>query len=220
MVRRASNGRLFGGREHGRIGSPRKLGAIGKVANGDPVNRLLQIPIIGLLLLAAGCYSADGEQNGVDTEPGAKLFVECGAVPQGDDLADQLLQLANLERAAAGLPPVVSNDRLMKAADGFACRMIEESFFDHYDPGTGHGPGDRAVASKYVFYSIGENLAAGQETAADVINLWMDSPTHRDILLDPDWKDTGIAVRAGSEDLLYWVMEFGDPVEFPIGGVD
>lgn len=188
------------------------------MVNGGAVKRLVKIPFIGLLILATGCFSAGEEQNGAGTAPEEKLFVECGTVPQADNLADQLLQLANLERVAAGLPPVVRDDRLRKAADDFACRMIEEGFFDHHDPYTGHGPGDRAVASKYVFYSIGENLAAGQETAADVINLWMDSPTHRDILLDPDWKDTGVAVRAGGEDLLYWVMEFGDPFEFPVGG--
>ena len=65
---------------------------------------------------------------------------------------------------------------------------------------------------------IGENLAAGQETAADVMRVWMESPTHRDNILEPSFKDIGIAVRSLGGETLYWVVEFGDPVKFPISG--
>ena len=61
---------------------------------------------------------------------------------------------------------------------------------------------------------MGENLAAGQKTAADVMKIWMESPPHREIILDSKWKEVGIAVRAGGEYSIYWVMEFGDPPTF------
>jgi uncharacterized protein YkwD len=96
--------------------------------------------------------------------------------------------------------------------------MIEGDFFGHHDPDTGRGPADRALAGKYAFYSVGENLAAGQETAADVMKVWMKSPTHREIILDPAWKEVGIAIRGGGEYSLYWVMEFGDPADFLADG--
>ena len=90
-------------------------------------------------------------------------------------MADQVLQLVNLERAEADLPPVTRNPALERIADDYACRMIAENFFGHRDPETGHGPGDRAVVGKYRFYAIGENLAAGQETAAEVMKVWMEA---------------------------------------------
>src|SRR3990170_1175696 len=104
---------------------------------------------------------------------------------------------ASTGRGEAALPPVTRNTSLERIADDYACRMIAEDFFGHTDPITGHGPGDRAVVGKYSFYAIGENLAAGQETAAEVMKVWMDSPSHRDIILDEKWSEVGISVRAG-----------------------
>ena len=178
----------------------------------------ITIPIVGLLLLLPGCFSAGAEQEQADGAAAPKLANGCTVVEESSKLADQVLQITNLERAALDLPPVVSSDRLQEAADKFACQMIEEGFFDHYDPKTGRGPGERAVAAKYVYYLIGENLAAGQETAADVMRVWMESPTHRDNILEPSFKDIGIAVRSLGGETLYWVVEFGDPFKFPISG--
>ena len=139
---------------------------------------------------------------------------KCIEPEEADRLSDQVLQLVNLERAGEELPPVVFSSTLQKVASDYACIMIEEGFFGHLDPVTGHGPGERAMAGKYTFYSVGENLAAGQETAADVMRVWMDSPSHREIILDPKWRELGVAVRNGGEHSIYWVMEFGDPADF------
>lgn len=138
----------------------------------------------------------------------------CVTSEDTERMADQVLQLVNLERAEADLPPVIRNAALGKIADDYACRMIAENFFGHWDPITGHGPGDRAVVGKYSFYAIGENLAAGQQTAAEVMKVWMDSPSHRDIILDEKWSEVGISVRAGGEYSIYWVQEFGAPADY------
>ena len=174
--------------------------------------RRATIPFIGLLLLMPGCFSTGAEEGQSDDALGQKLAVECTTPEDADELADRLLQGMNLERAAEGLSPVVSNVRLNDAAAKFACRMIEEGFFDHDDPVTGRGPGQRAIAAKYFYYFLGENLAADQETAAEVTRVWMASPTHRSNILDPTWKDVGIAVRSLEGETLYWVVEFGDPI--------
>lgn len=168
--------------------------------------------------LSAGCFSAgspppEGDDAGRAAAEHAAAAPRCIVPDAADTLADQVLHLVNLERAAAEeeLAPVSVNPALSKVAEDYACRMIEMDFFDHADPTTGHGPGERAVAGKYSYYSVGENLAAGATTAAEVMRLWMDSPPHRAIILDPKWKDVGIAIRFGSDSSIYWVQEFGDP---------
>ena len=41
----------------------------------------------------------------------------------------------------------------------------------------------------------------------------MESPAHRDIILDEKWSEVGLSVRFGGEFSIYWVQEFGAPAE-------
>lgn len=165
----------------------------------------LLVPWVG------GCFTAApaGELGGTPAPESSSG--KCFTSDEAEKMADHVLQLVNLERGEANLPPVVHDPTLSKIAAEYACRMIEEDFFGHDDPLSGHGPGERAVASRYLFYAVGENLAAGQDTAADAMKVWMESPSHRGIVLDERWTEVGIAVRFGGKHGIYWVQEFGDP---------
>lgn len=169
---------------------------------------LLTFYAIGMLAFATGCF--DGT-NPVAAGGLASDATKCITPEDEDRLADQVLQLVNLERASEDLPPVVLNPALAKIADDYACQMIEEQFFGHHDPMTGQGPGDRALIGKYSFAAIGENLAAGQETPAEVVEVWMESPAHHAIIMDPKWTEIGIGVQFGGEYATYWVLELGRP---------
>jgi uncharacterized protein YkwD len=166
-----------------------------------------------LLVLGSGCFataSVTADGSAFAAAPDGKCFV-----PEDPEvLADQVLQLVNLERAAADLAPVSRSHKLERVATDYACRMVEDGFFDHTDPMTGEGPGDRAFAAEYEYRAVGENLAAGQHTAAEVMKVWMGSPAHRENILDPRWSEVGIGVRTGGEYSIYWVQEFGDPADF------
>ncbi len=172
-------------------------------------NGLLTLQAVAILAFATGCFDATGPAaaQGLNGEA-----AKCVTPDDEDRLADQVLQLVNLERAAEDLPPVVLNFTLSKIADDYACEMIENSFFGHRDPVTGQGPGDRALLGKYSFAAIGENLAAGQETPAEVVAVWMESPAHQAIMMDPKWTEIGIGVQFGGEYATYWVLEFGRPI--------
>ena len=174
--------------------------------NFNRVAILLQA--VGVLVATGGCFTPGTDEN-------AGLFstfaAKCLSPEDAHRLGDQVLELVNLERAERDLQPVVANAALAKIAEDYACRMIEAGFFGHRDPLNGHGALERAAAAKYKFYAIGENLAAGPQTSAEVMKAWMESPSHRDIILDPSWREVGIAVRTGGEYAVYWVQEFGDP---------
>ena len=169
---------------------------------------ILGVQAFGVLLFSTGCYST--VEGGASAESAGK----CVEPAEASRLADHVLQLVNLERAERNLPPVVVNDRLQNIAEQYACRMTEGKFFGHRDPESGDGPGERAIAGRYLHYAVGENLAADAESPAAVMKVWMASPSHRDIILDPTWREIGIAVRRDADDATYWVQEFGDPAEF------
>jgi uncharacterized protein YkwD len=175
---------------------------------------LLASQTVAALVLSTGCYSAVSSDEARGPLPGGGEGARCVSPEDAARMADQVLQLVNLERAERNLQPVVLDERLAKIADNYACRMVTGGFFGHRDPVTGDGLAERAVAGKYTFYAIGENLAAGPETPAEVMKVWMESESHRDIILDPIWRELGIAVRANPEYSIYWVQEFGDPASF------
>lgn len=172
---------------------------------------ILTLSLMLTTLLAQGCFTASA---GAIRPTGVQAVGKCSTPEDEDRMADQVLELINLERAQRDLQPVMLDAKLTTMAKDFACRMVRGKFFSHRDPKTGYGPADRAIVARYPFFAIGENLAAGQESAAEVMKLWMQSESHRDIILDPTWRDVGIAVRAGGEHGLYWVQEFGDPANF------
>ena len=175
-----------------------------------PTKALSLLALIGLTLAGSGCGSTDAQAE--YEAPKVREAPVCITEDDAVRLADQVLQLVNLERAAIAMPPVTISSQLSLIAETYACRMIEEGFFDHWDPLTDHGPADRAVAGKYRFYAVGENLAVGQQSPAEVMKEWMESPAHHDMILNPKWTEIGIAVRTGGEHSIYWVQMFGQPI--------
>jgi uncharacterized protein YkwD len=183
-------------------------------------NRFLGlIALAGAGLAAAGCTGSPaaagtGAPSGFGgTVAGTTQNSTC-TVPQNDDsLADEVLQLVNLERAQHGLDPVTFDPALSRVAEDYACEMIDQTFFDHVNPYTGVGPGQRLTDAGYPFHSMGENLAAGQTTAREAVEAWLDSPGHRENMLAPQWRRTGIGVRYGGPYRVMWVQEFADPLD-------
>lgn len=167
-------------------------------------NQLRGAAALACLPLAAGC----GWQSYASGS--ARL---CQSPSQTESMADQVLRLINLERINQNpsLDALGWDDELARVADDFACRMIEGDFFGHVDPDTKTQPSHRLTLAGYAFSMMGENLAVGQTTPAEVVDRWMQSRPHRANLLSRDWRRAGIGVRADDQGTLYWVLELADP---------
>src|SRR5262249_34669609 len=125
---------------------------------------------------------------------------------------DRILELVNEERGKSGLGLLAHNATLEAEAEQYACEMIHYDFFDHVNPVTHSTLGTRARAFGYDFAVVGENLAAGQTSPEQAFHDWMNSPGHRQNILDPRFIELGVSVRAGGDYGLYWVQEFGEPL--------
>jgi uncharacterized protein YkwD len=131
----------------------------------------------------------------------------------------QVFALVNQRRAEAGLAPFTRAADLDAAARRQSLDMAITGNFDH--TGTdGSSPFDRIRAAGYNFTNAGENIAAGQDTAAGVMTTWMNSPGHRANILGADYKEIGISVvfQEGSEFRFYWTQTFGARAGAPAGG--
>ncbi|MCA9997838.1 MAG: CAP domain-containing protein [Anaerolineales bacterium] len=127
-----------------------------------------------------------------------------------------VLTLVNSERAKVGCGALTANDKLVAAARGHSQDMAANDFFSHTGS-NGSSPGDRIEAQGYNWSTWGENIAAGYTTPADVMGGWMDSPGHRDNILNCSFTEIGIgyvynANDAGAVDYRhYWTQVFGRP---------
>lgn len=128
----------------------------------------------------------------------------------------QLIELTNKEREKKGLNRLKENKKLNQAAYKKGLNMFEENYWAHYSP-TGKDPWGFFSTEGYKFAYAGENLARNFYTSEEVITAWLDSPTHRDNLLNPNYQEIGIAVLEGElkgQKTILIVQEFGTPSEY------
>jgi Cysteine-rich secretory protein family len=145
----------------------------------------------------------------------ASLLILCAAAnvraqaPRGS--AEQILfDAANQERAAKKLHPLKWDKALAQAASEHAKRMAQQNTLSHQLPGEEDFKA-RALRAGARFSSLAENIAEGQD-APSIHNQWMNSPPHRENLLDPKLDSIGIAV-ADRNGELFAVEDFSLAVE-------
>jgi uncharacterized protein YkwD len=134
------------------------------------------------------------------------------------DFGAEALRLVNARRAAGAdcgaggtfppAPPVQWNDRLAAAAAGHALDMAEHDYFEHVGL-DGRTVGQRVSAEGYNWHTVGENIAAGQRAIAQVVDGWIDSDSHCVNMMDPEFREIGMACAAdaGSTYGRYWVLD-------------
>lgn len=122
--------------------------------------------------------------------------------------ADKVVELTNGERARAGLPPLAVDPLLTAAAQAHSADMVARAFYSHTSP-DGSQPWDRAAVAGSRRRTIGENIACGQRSPAEVVEGWMNSPGHRANILKPDFTHMGIGFAGGGRMGTYWTQLFG-----------
>lgn len=116
------------------------------------------------------------------------------------------------DRALAAAPPLRANPQLEQAASLHAKDMAQHEYLEHAGR-DGSTPAQRVSRAGYDWRSVGENIAAGQGTAEDVVDDWLSSPGHCANLMSPDFTEMGVAyaVNMASRPAIYWAQEFGRP---------
>lgn len=124
-----------------------------------------------------------------------------------------LLTSTNLKRQANGLAPLKLNSQLNLAAQQKAKHMFAQNYWAHVAP-DGTTPWVFIKDSGYEYLYAGENLARGFNTGSEVVDAWMNSPSHKENMLSPNYTDIGFAVLPGSltgNDTVLVVQMFGSP---------
>ncbi len=150
--------------------------------------------------------------------PVAPPFTPVAPAPAADVWIDasftqEVWDGVNARRARLGLAPVAVDALLARAASEYALLISETHWFSHTGPDASSFV-DRITAAGFPFEGMmGEVLAMGTDDwpAPDVVQAWIDSPPHREQLLNPDYRLAGLEcafTREAGHVTVRCVMEF------------
>lgn len=113
-------------------------------------------------------------------------------------------------RSLAATHRLTWNDALAAAAIKHSGEMARLGTFSHTDR-AGGGVGDRARHQGYAWRVVGENIAAGLASPAQVVAGWLASPGHCANIMAPDFAEmgAGYVMDPQSELGIYWTQAFG-----------
>lgn len=205
-------------------------GAVSFAAAGSYCLRAVLATLLMLTLSACGDLFEDddvdplvarGNGDEIRQAVNGDSAVQSTAAPQ-DDFAGLALKAINEARAAgqrcgdedyAPAGVVLWNDQIAHAALLESEWMQQANEFSHAWP-DGTRVGDRLDMANYDWRHADENIAAGFRNIPDVIQAWIDSPSHCRALMRQDVSETGVAVvpgEIGNDYVAYWTMIVAEP---------
>ena len=130
-----------------------------------------------------------------------------------EQLNDLRRQPASCAAAGAAMQSLSWESRLAASAQQQAADLAVQDRLSHVDS-RNRGLGVRLRSVGYAAAGAGENLAAGQTGIDDALQAWLASPAHCANLMQPEYRDVGLACvqRRGSRYERFWVAHFGVPV--------
>ena len=124
-------------------------------------------------------------------------------------LQKKVISIVNKNRKKKGLEALTMDEKLMKAAQDRAKELTKS--FSHTRP---NGTSCFTIFEKYKITptASGENIAAGQRSAAAVMDSWMNSPGHKENIMNNRFKKIGVGLVIVPNDMYsyYWVQMFTD----------
>ena len=173
----------------------------------------LALIILTLALLPVGSpiqAATTAARSGTALQSSAAYTVYLPIVHRAPTPEAQLVALINAERTQRGLNAVSVSPLLMQEAEAHSQDMIDRNFVSHTNP-DGQDPGDRLDSAGYDWLTYGENIGAGQTTAQDMLDGWMNSSGHRANLLNANFTEIGVGYVTGGRYGHYWTAVLARP---------
>lgn len=124
-----------------------------------------------------------------------------------DAKEEAVVRLVNQERAKQGLQPLTLSSKLTDLAEMKAEDMASKNYFSHTSPTYGT-PFQMLQQYGVSYKSAGENIAAGQKSAEEVMKAWMNSSGHRANILNSSYTEIGVGYYGGGSYGTEWVQLF------------
>lgn len=126
--------------------------------------------------------------------------------PASGDIIGDLLAAHNTLRIRNRLPSLRLASELLRSAQGHADWMAQNRTLDHNEGLS--DAGRRMRSAGYFWTACSENIAAGQNDVAAVMQSWQSSFGHMQDILGP-YSEVGFGRSVGSDGIIYWCADFG-----------
>ena len=162
----------------------------------------------GLLAVTTLAHAVDGPimSAALPGDTASRLQIQSPAEAENERLARLLGELINVERGRYGLAPyqydaAIAATAAAHSADQAARRTMSHTGSD------GSNAGQRLTSNGVTWSSWGENVGAGFNDPATLLQAWLNSPTHRPIVLSAVYTRVGVGVATASNGTRYWTMD-------------
>lgn len=120
------------------------------------------------------------------------------------DYESEVIRQVNEIRKKNGLPELKENWQLSRVARYKSQDMHDKKYFDHTSPTYGT-PFQMMKSFNISYRTAGENIAKGQRTPTEVVNAWMNSPGHRQNILNSAFTEIGVGYVSDGN---FWTQMF------------
>ena len=180
-----------------------------------PVAFLIVAIFVGVSLLQSGYNPFEKRvPNNTETTPGYAMAYETSTGNYDYEAAQRALYVeVNKVRTDYGLEPLERAAGLENSAEAKCADMRKYNYYDHVNPKTKENGTDIAMDyfnHRYGIYSENLTGATEKESAKDIYAYWMESPAHKEAILNFKYDLTGIAIcrEPGSYTGMYVVQHF------------
>ncbi|MCB0331019.1 MAG: CAP domain-containing protein [Bdellovibrionales bacterium] len=115
------------------------------------------------------------------------------------------IEETNLYRVAKGLLPLTENQSLTKAAEARTVKMIKIETLEH---GEWFNEVLQALPLNSNFSSFAQNIARNYRDPIQLVEAWIESPSHERNILDPRYTAIGIACSVAPDGNFWWAQNF------------
>lgn len=176
--------------------------------NGTSVGIDLNSGLAGYIfdVLKNKLITPDGKVEEIEKPDVPEITIPEVVIPEEDEeMARQVIDIVNINRAQYGLAPVSYREDATCAAQVRAAEIQE--LFSHTRP-DGSDCFTALDECNAVYRGAGENIAMGQSSAQEVMDAWMNSEGHRANILKEDFKYLGVGITKDSNGTYYWTQMF------------
>lgn len=119
--------------------------------------------------------------------------------------------LINKKRLEKGIRPLIWSNELAAVARLHSQNMAEFKFFSH------RGLDNKLVSDRAdtlglgKWKAIGENIAFNRgfpDPVTKTVELWLDSPTHKLNMFDPNWRESAVGIAKAEDGSYYFTQVF------------